>query len=442
MRPFACLSLLQLPAFLALLAFPLAHARAEESPWPPRNPLCREARLATFHIKGSKEISAEQDLCSLSAEAIPAPFQEALRDAAEVHERVAAAFRLSTEELFPEGVRLTIKASGEGLNGAYESWPARVEVGAVPQPSRWLNQAVYAHELGHWVADSDNPRIASPIKETRLSFLMGETLADTVALAAYGTTGAADPDLPACTMPRQINADQSYKAPVSFFEKSYGLRGIRVCCAENLGRLSENGKQVCAAAELDPKGKQRPPVTPFRKQQFRAAQAVLNQEAFDSHQIGVPLNSFLLALGQKAGRPLYADFLAAAAKTPGHQFRCGVVGDQSGKTAVSLTLTPLGAQLRNFQASLEPALRRDWNALWTKHSLDSALELDNEELGTKAEELGLEEVYRAMRAESSERLSRKNACFSDIEKVMLGKADTLREECEVACRPIRPARKR
>ena len=442
MRPLACLSFLHLPAFLALLALSPATAKAEESSWPPRNPLCREARLATLHVKGAKDLAESQDLCALSAEEISAPFQEAIRDAREVHERVAAAFRLNPEELFPQGVRLTLKASGEGLNGAYEPWPARVEVGAVPHPTRWLNQAVYAHELGHWVADSDNPRVSSVIKETRLSFLMGETLADTVALAAFGNTGSADPDLPACTMPRQIDGNQGYKAPVSFFEKSYGLRGIRVCCAQNQGRLSENGKLVCAAAEIDPQGKQRPPVTPFRKQLFRASQAVLNRDEFDSHQIGVPLNSFLFALGEKAGRPLFADFLAAAGKASGHPFRCGLYGDERGKGPITLTLTPLRAQLRTFQASLEPGLRKEWASLWTKHGLDSALEIDEQELATKAEELGLEEIYRAMRANRSAFLNRSHACYAGIEKVMLGKAEELPEECEVGCMPLRRSGKR
>jgi hypothetical protein len=410
----------------ALLAVP---SLARAAP----NALCREAFLKNFFVEGTKDEFEGKDLCIEDSSRLPGKLQEAVRDAKEVHEKVAQTFGLRPEALFGEGVNLKIVAGVEGLNGTYKDESRQVELGTLSFPRRWIDRAMYAHELGHWVADSKSPLVPAYFRESRSSFLLDETLPDTVALATYGMAGMLDPELPACMFPRVINGKQTYKAPMDFFAARMGSRAIQNCCEANKGRLSQGAEGVCGFVAGILQKKPLPPLRPGLKFSARAALADLSQ--LDNHQIGVPVNSFLFALGEKLGRPVFQDFLRAAARARADSLACRIESDGKRAGDVNISITPFLNQLEAFHESLAVGDRALFQRMVKSFDLASAIAIDEDELGQRANNQGAEAIAAAMKANKSARLNQRHRCFKPLQDYLNAEEAEAPAACEVVCRP-------
>jgi hypothetical protein len=328
-------------------------------------------------------------------------------------------------------VDLKIIAGKEGTNGTYKDENKQIEIGTVPKPARWVNRAIYAHELGHWVADSRNPLVPSFIRESRYGFLLDETIADTVALSAYGLITHVEDDLPACMNIRVMDGAQSYeKKPIDFFAASSGLRTILTCCKENAGHLSENANAVCGGIAEEAKKRKLAKLRPGML--FSPAAVLADTSRIDSHQIGMPLNSFLFSLGEKAGRPLYADFIAAGFKAKAEAISCTIAGDGARAEKINISVTPLGAQMAAFR-ELGAVDEAFFDARWKAHGLDAAVAIDQEDLGSRVSALGTDAMYEALNSDRSVKLNRKHRCFSEYQSMITGKRDALSPRCDLAC---------
>lgn len=424
------LSFLHLCAGLSLLAAGPVFA---DSTTAAPSAFCREAWLKHFMVKGSGDAFDGKDLCTVDAAAIPAKLQDALRDAKETHEKVAQVFGLRPDELFGEGVNLKITAGKDGMNGTYADDLREVQLGAFKNPRRWIDTAVYAHELGHWIADSKNPLVPEYFRGSRHSFLLDETLPDTVALAAYGTTNMPDPTLPACMVPRVINGQQTYAAPMSQFALSSGARDILACCKANHGRLSPEVSGMCASIASEIKWE---PLPARANEKFSLRAALGNLDLIDTHRIGLPVNSFLYALGQKFGRPVYQEFLAASAKAPTENLSCRLEIDGKKGERVRIALVPFGSQLQAYHQSLSAPEQAYATSMIKKFGLESAAAVDEDDLGSRASLLGLNAAFLAMEKNSSARLNQKHRCYAPLKKYMHTEGAQPARGCVAICDPI------
>ncbi|RZA09337.1 MAG: hypothetical protein EOP11_02035 [Proteobacteria bacterium] len=393
--------------------------------------LCREAYLSHLWLDGTLDELDGKDLCVLEPSSLKPQFQEAIRDAKEVHEKVAAAFALRPEALFPNGVNLKIIAGKEGTNGTYKDEDKQIEIGTVPKPARWVNRAIYAHELGHWVADSRNPLVPAFVRESRYGLLLDETIADTVALAAYGVVTHVEDDLPACMNIRVMDGLQSYlKKPIDYFAASSGMRAILACCEASAGRLSENGTAVCGGIVEEAKKRKLAKLRPGML--FSPAAALADTSRIDSHQLGIPLNSFLYSVGEKAGRPIYADFLAAGLKAKAEPIACGIAGDGPRGEKVILSVVPLRAQMVAFRAAkvVDPAF---FDSRWKAHGLDAAISIDEEDLGTRVNAIATDAMLETMKSDKSPKLNRQHRCYPEYQAMIAGKRESLSPRCDLSC---------
>jgi hypothetical protein len=431
-RP-ARLSFLHLTAACGFALFLAAPAWANAPAAPATNALCREAYLKRLIVQGTGDALEGKDLCAQEPAGLPAKMQEAIRDAKEVHEKVAQTFGLSPEALFAEGVNLRVISGREGLNGTYKDESREVELGAVINPRRWIEPPVYAHELGHWVADSKNPLISSFFRESRYAVLLDETLPDTVSLATYGTTGNLDPDLPACMSPRLIDGKQTYNAPMDYFAARTGSRAIRACCDANKGRLSAAAEGVCSFVAEVVKKKPLPPLRPGLK--FSVKAALADPSKIDTHQIGVPVNSFLYALGAKLGRPLYQEFLLAAHRAKSDTLSCRFASDGKRAERLDISVTPFVNQLEAFHEALKPAERPEFERLLRSFGLESAIAIDDDDLGQRANAIGTDALFYALRGNRSARLNDKHRCYGPLTKFMSTEGASPPPGCDVVCDP-------
>lgn len=409
---------------LAFLAGPFAFSPLASSAEP--SAACRDAYLQEFRVEGTKDALDGKDLCQQNAADLPAKFRAAFLDAKEVHERVAGALSLEPATLFGAGVKFKLKVSPGGMNGVYIDDNRQLELGAFPEAAAWISKAVYAHELGHWIADSRNPAVPTYFRDSRLTFLLDETLPDTLALATYGMLSDRDPTLPACMVPRTVDGQQSYATSIDTFAASIGPRRIQACCESSKGALNPLGEGLCAAINAQLSEEPPPPLRPGMRFSVKAALEDLSR--VDNHQIGVPINSFLFAVGKSLGRPLYAEFLQTAGKAKGESLLCRLGAGKKAES-VKVEVIPFGHLLDSFYGLLRPNERKIFEAQAKAHRLEDAVEFDHGELSLKAESQAINAMLP--------KLKPSHRCYEDLQqRLSQPGAEEPRRGCEMSCRPI------
>jgi len=302
-----------------------------------------------------------------------------------VHARAAALFAIPVKSLFPQGVKIAINASAEAPNGHYDATPHSISLDIPPYPKSWVNKGTYAHELGHWLANSRHPQLNPAFRGSVGSHLLSETYADAVMMALTMTTEQLY-DLPACLNLPAIDDKWTYTMGLGFIDGSFNPYRTYQCCQQT--QATPQAQAVCdfKAETSGGEAPARPSAKPFTLRQYSAA--------FDDHYIGRPMLSFLMALGKKLGGNFYGQLLKAPAPAIAH--RCTMTGVSNQVTVAGYRLS---GQLNAIQGALTPAQRQVYQALWKAHAMDTAIAIDGRDFAPRVEQAGMKAFILAVPAD-------------------------------------------
>jgi hypothetical protein len=309
------------------------------SPWPspvpsssltPADPetrrFCDQHLIVDFNV-----VNLGEDLCNLPRAKISPAAWNALVRATELNAEVASALGFSLKELLPDGLQLRLYPNDDGLLGSYASgttltmgvfsdWPA-----SAADLDHTINDGVYIHELGHTISLGRSKLPAAAHEMARAGdLLFVETFADTLAMSLRnGQIVTPSPEIPKCLAEfRRISESQSYRVQSGYFDQNFEMNRIRQCCLKHPGTGWELPRiaRLCERAGVS---SSTPPLKPTYNRapiNFELSESYAFT-AFDSHQIGIPLNSFLLELSRRISKPMLELYFGALKELDSDQER-------------------------------------------------------------------------------------------------------------------------
>lgn len=402
---------------------------------PNQNTACLQANLRSLII-ASEDAPSEDDVCSLALEKIDARASQVIADIKDVHERMAKLFHTTPDKLLPIGVNLTVRAGATGYNGTYNTevsmTDSNIEVSTVPHPAHFLNKAIYAHELAHWLYDSKNQVIPELLRSAGQSFFWAESLADTAALALYGQITIPEPSVPACFGHRNFGINATYKLTNGYFSNEYQSRLTYACCEQVYkdGQTDSDAYRICARNEEANASNPIDPDVPLDAKPFSPRQAAADLRAFSRYQLGTPLNSFLLHLSQVTKEPVFQYFFDAAAEATGETYRCDLPG-QGDIPAVEVPVYSFRTLLARLKTKLAPAARAKFDELFHVHALEALDTLEPAEMSQRATYLGIFRYLRPRATGTGTRLPEGHKC--GIPLSMYETIGSFTDECALRC---------
>lgn len=384
---------------VALLLGAVSSGAAVAGPSGP-NPLCRRAFVGAFEVEGLERFPDGTDYCRVAEQDLPPPIREALTAVAARDAQVAAFFHLSVQELFTLPLRIALRGDPTGPLASSASPVRRPRTGIVPLSSlvtmtvfpdwpagivdstKVLSPGIYLHELGHVISYNRDNRLPTVIHELASTDLFTESFADTLALAGAGTLFDAV-TLPTCLRAARIVTDHdSYDEPYGAFDLLESRRRVVACCDEPANAADPDARVRGACDFMRRALRREYPVVPaFDASALDPATAYAippraSHIPLDPHQIGIPLNSFLLELSRETGRGLEDLYLSAlldfSLEKPG-------VPDPGTRNFAALGHTLHAHRLRDVfrvvRASLLPRDVAVFDRLWKKHGLEKAMRL-------------------------------------------------------------------
>jgi hypothetical protein len=214
------------------------------------------------------------------------------------------------------------------------------------------------HELGHFLAGSNNAKLPSILKDLDDSILFSESFADLLALTIHGNVISPSEQNPTCLdRLRYISSFQSYNYPQEYFQ-SFSEARIRKCC-ESLVRNSQEDQIInfCKAAS-----------------EFFDAEITFSTtfdpnvtQDIDDHQIGIPVLSFLTSFAQKTNQPLKNIFEKMFFPESGFSSEKYVCNSEIISIHTGRTL------LKDFRQTLNQTDSAIFDKLFEKHAIEKGL---------------------------------------------------------------------
>ena len=362
--------------FLVWLIIPIFAVVSQSAlaAWPPKNLQCEKARISELSIFDGEK---RTEICENSQ--IPNPeYLTAINDIADINSRASKLLNISLAELFPKGLAVDISASYAGLNGSAKAGHNSITLSIYTNPTRWVNKGIYAHELGHALQFSDNSKVPAALKGTFRSGLLGETTADTIAFALVGEETSHEPKLPLCFSAKRVNYNQSYVTQSGFFDSYYSLHTLSACCDE-YADLNADTKNICENILTDEAG-ELITLPPYNNVPFN----YLEKTSMEEHRIGIPINSFILTLGQHVEKDLFKDFIKAYSNLDPIPYECNFDGSENTKESIVSNGWSLTTQLQTLRSALSINQKISYDALWTELGLQAASIMDDAEILSRA----------------------------------------------------------
>lgn len=276
-----------------------------------RQPLCDRAGLNSLVFmgltQGAAGVREGVNYCHASTQEkdLPVPVKSFLDYLLSLNTKVAGVFSSDLKTVFGSGFNLIVFGSRYGalssafasngtlLWGVYPNWNFGDEL-----------ESIYIHELGHFLSTPELATGLSPIlKSLMQNPLFMETFADTLAIKLSGHVFG-DVAVKRCE-PRRVLEHQGYGYSRGYFDTSYVLRSVAACCKklDHMKLDDPLGSNLCRSLKED----QELAKMFSRETLGKFDQSDLTQENFfnpdkppiDAHQIGLPINSWLLNLEHK-----------------------------------------------------------------------------------------------------------------------------------------------
>ncbi len=340
---------------------------------------CANANLKNFFfsVQGDEE-SRSPDFCEFAKGKLPALAEKMIRKFGELHAKTARFLGISRKELYGDGVQLELQSMLFGaMDSFYSLGEDKIYLGV---SADWeggpFNESVYVHELGHALANGKSERIPSVLHELSMTPLIVESFADFMAIGVTGTVISATEDFEGCMQrARVVGKYNTYDFPGDFFKKNYTMRKIVSCCGflKERGKITSKLQPMCDDAVA--KASNLPQLD--RHTHFDAQDYLHNRDAYDVHQIGIPLNGFLQAVAKDLGLDAKALLFDALSK---------VSSDNKLRKPYSCVLPMMifAGEFKVEAHSMESVLNAiregvpqgklpDYDALWKKHSMDKAI---------------------------------------------------------------------
>jgi hypothetical protein len=373
----------QVLAILSILTSIVVNAHA--SAWPPKNTLCVSARVSELSIN-------QEEICHQSEATTKPEFKKALLDLADINTKAANLFNIPLAKLFPLGIPVEITTSHAGINGHARVGSNAIAVYTYPHPERWLNRGVYAHELGHALTFSNHPQIPAALKSMfRTHF--SETIADTIAMALVGEETSHETQLPLCFSTKRITYHQSYVTTVGFFDSFYQSHVLNSCC-QQFRDFNDDTKIICENINQD-EGGEPVDLPPYDMSRFDIM--AKKPQPVEEHRIGIPINSFLLTLGQVLGKNLFQEFLQNTNSAKSREFECSLKGTLFAEENIKAYAYPLQDQMFAIRSGLKAEQKISYDVMWTELGLNAAVIYDEKNLAEAAERNSLPAFIRAIK---------------------------------------------
>jgi hypothetical protein len=377
------------PAANAVLTETAPSATAPEST-PPQDSatrqFCTDHHLTSFSYSnsldlrnGPKEVSYEY--CDWPREKMPLAVRNALEQVVRLNAEAARALHIELSELLPEGLKISLRPFALGPWG-YSAWDKSLSITVFPDwpespgdADHTINEALYLHELGHVIA-LGHSRTAQIVHELAMQPLFIETFSDTLAISLRGRVFSADPQVPECLQKvRWIGLDQSYRAQGGYFDNFFGLRRMHQCCSTHPGGGWSHPRIVQACSMIEKTYEQWVGTTHYDRKPLDLSPRQLEiSPILDPHQIGIPVNSFLLDLSQRLGVPALDLYFTAL-----REFDTDATRREYGCSALLVQGLVAPFLIRSFtpdqildaiRARLAAEQKLVFDALYEKHRLD------------------------------------------------------------------------
>ncbi len=360
---------------------------------------CQAAQIKSFYINQTDHYpSDERDYCDLPTHQIPVEIRQMLEKIGETHEKSALFFQKTSTaaELFPEGITIVVSGSEQG-SMAYASDPIanQIEITVFPD---WkgpdFDSISYTHELGHIIA-SQTVKTLSIIESLDYLSVFSEGFADFLAMALNdGHIQKQDPSLSKCVNQagdRDLNLLASFNDPAYQFSPKLLYDQLMSCCKRDPEtQSSPNLQRLCKsiAIDIEKAGFQEAGDRPFDpKSCINSDTGKKNQLLCDSHKLGMPVNSMLLALNRKLHNStrksdknifeLFLQSLALASSDPRDTFSCAYNNPEGLKHPLFLEASSYKPVFKHLKALLGPAMETEFGLLWNLHAIDKGMELSS-----------------------------------------------------------------
>jgi hypothetical protein len=389
--------------------------------WPPKNALCQKAHVAELFIESV-------DVCGSTKNPNP-DYLEAINHISDINLKASKLLNIPLSELFPEGIAISINVGISGLNGSAKASSNQITLTNYTNPYRWVNKGIYAHELGHALSFSKNSSVPMALKSTHRSPLLGETIADTIAFALVGEETSHEMNLPLCFSAKRVNFNQTYNNHTGFFDHYYNLHLLSACC-EEYANFNADTKLICENYMLD-EGGEVIKVPPYNQTRFN----YLDKVSFEEHRIGIPVNSFLLTLGQHTGKDLFKEFIQSYAILDSTGFECNLNGNTDEKQKIKSEGWSLRTQLQMIRSNLKMEEKISYDVLWAELGIQAAIIIDDAELATRAATMAQNIFIKSIRSNPT-LFKDHRTCADDYENIELYGAPA--ENCKITCLKINP----
>ncbi len=283
-------------------------------------PKAKLSRLVIKGVPGYKEVEENPNLPAgfitnppalnyvrIAEAEVPPSVRDVFEQVTALNKKVTDLLEISAD-VFPD-LDLTIQGSSAGpltsddaiTLGVFESWAGHK-----------INSAIYLHELGHVL--SSRTFFAEPVfpvaNKLAQSPLFVEAFADWLAISIENGIISSEADFPrGLQNARSLGHVSSFDLPAKVFTGQYAN--------ENLFReLKANPSQPGTPAAMNEKHllhllaeARKDPMT--EKVGDLPLSSLDSLWGLDPHQLGIPVNAFLVSLNARLGRPLVKEFLRA-----------------------------------------------------------------------------------------------------------------------------------
>jgi hypothetical protein len=349
------------------------------------NDACDRAQVNSFHVQFShgKFAGNQRDFCVPNS--VPEEIQHALLQVALLNQKIAAFFQISPSQLLPNGVAVSLSENSIGsLDSDFSE--GEIHLGVF---SDWkgedFDSPTYVHEFGHFLVHKEGGALSPFAKELASYGLYSEGLPDTLALAITGRVQGAE-GLPACfsTATRELGSDNSFLADQEFFSGAHSTRAWGQCCvdARKSGPTPERLNHACEEIDNAVSRLSAPSMPSFTP----AFCSVLpwDIDGCSPHQLGTPVNSFLLDLSVVLAKPDLKFYFVALSSTSAQTkilFSCRG-GEKS--AAVEVTEAAPDGAFRFIRSELNDVLQAKFDQLWKEHDLDLGMSVGRDEARQQA----------------------------------------------------------
>lgn len=383
------------------LTFSLTVASESTYALPKLNQSCEAAGIARIFVSldgmdaASQRIDPkfpETNYCLVSDSQIPPQIRSVIQQIGGLNSAVTEVLRTRWSDLgLGAGVDIFLQRSKLGPFGSYTDGK---RIGMTIFPN-WNGEAlpagIYVHELGHVLAMRENRTRIGFDPELLATPLMTETIADLLSLAAVGEVLGSDGDVHSClSRSRYITTSQSYRFPRGYFTNTFSTMRTSQCCRSNPDRmyspaLASDVRNFCGLLGDQLSG-MKLDRTPFDPLQY-----LDNRSKYDVHQIGIPINSFLLNL-KKNGLPqifqLFLDSYAEATKNPNLRevYVCSVPKLPILTPPRDFRRSTMRAVFRVLREKVKSTSRLQvFDRLWREHQLEKAMVISDREVAEQLE---------------------------------------------------------